>query len=702
MKGRAVYMKTIRLKIVLGIILCSLLTALIVGLLSIRTTMRISEADSQSSMANQTAALANEMDSTILRVEQSVNILADIVSSRISERRFFSDVNYADAFTNEVIEQVFRFSEHTDGAITSYIRYNPEFSNPTSGCFLTRNSLSEPFESVTPTDFSMYDPSDAEHVGWYYAPVQNGGPLWMNPYLNSNINVYMISYVVPIYAEDGTSIGIVGMDIAFTELTDKLDATSLFKTGYGFLTDKDGNIVYHKSVETGQNITSLDSSLAGAASYISGEEANSEAYEYKYKGVDKLMVTSPLQNGMVLGLTAPKSEIFSESYTLLFTILGAIILAIFVSSIVGLIVGNGLAKPIHALTDIIGRTAKLDLTSTEGGKDLTKHRDEIGQMASGVSDMRSAFRDMVDSFTEVERTITESIDNLDTIMRENNDRADNNNEETEHLAGGMKEAADNTAQIVQNVERARNQTREINDLAIKSEEDSKEIQTRAGEMELRSKKSSEMTNEMYDVMKVKSNEAIEKSKAVDRINELTNDIKNISSQTNLLALNASIEAARAGEAGRGFAVVADEIGSLAAQTLKTVDNISDIVNEVSDAMARLNECTTELMGFLENTVLTDYGMFQESGARYREDADFFITMMSRVRVGTDSLEHHIEEIVTAAEDINGMTGNSANRIEDIANRSNEMRIANEEGYQKLQDAREAVRDLSEITARFNC
>lgn len=31
-----------------------------------------------------------------------------------------------------------------------------------------------------------------------------------------------------------------------------------------------------------------------------------------------------------------------------------------------------------------------------------------------------------------------------------------------------------------------------------------------------------------------------------------------------------------------------------------------------------------------------------------------------------------------------------------------MRIANEEGYQKLQDAREAVRDLSEITARFNC
>ncbi len=37
-------------------------------------------------------------------------------------------------------------------------------------------------------------------------------------------------------------------------------------------------------------------------------------------------------------------------------------------------------------------------------------------------------------------------------MQENNDRTDNNNEETGHLAAGMKEAADNTAQIVQNVE----------------------------------------------------------------------------------------------------------------------------------------------------------------------------------------------------------------------------------------------------------
>jgi len=693
-------MKTIRFKLVVGILLCSLLTAVIVGVLSIRSTMQISEADSRENMVNQTAAVANEMDSTVLRVEQSVNILADIVKSRISERRFFSDVNYADAFTNEVLEQVFRFSEHTDGAITSYIRYNPEYSNPTSGCFLTRNSLSEPFNAVEPTDFSMYDPSDLEHVGWYYIPVNNGGPIWMDPYLNSNINVYMISYVVPIYAEDGTSIGIVGMDIAFSALTDMIDGISLFDTGYGFLTNKDGNIVYHKSAEVGQALSSLDGSLSGVGSYIQAT-SNNTAYEYKYNGVEKLLVSTPLKNGMILVLTAPKKEIFAEAYSLLFIILGAILLAIVVSSVVGLLVGNGLSKPIHTLTEIIGKTARLDLTSGGDGHDLMKHKDEIGQMANGVYDMRTSFREMVGSFRNVEKTINDSIDQLDTIMKENNERADNNSTETGHLAEGMKKAADNTAQIVETVERARNQTQEINSLAVKSEEDSREIQVRAGEMEQRSTLSSEKTHEMYDVMKVKSDEAIEKSKAVKRINELTDDIKNISSQTNLLALNASIEAARAGDAGRGFAVVADEIGSLAAETLKTVDNISGIVDEVSAAMANLNDCITELMSFLEETVLTDYGMFKDSGARYREDADFFIAKMAEVRSGTASLEKHIEEIVSAAEDINNMTENSSNRIDDIAGRSDEMRVSNDQGYRKLQDAREAVRELGEITDRFH-
>lgn len=74
----------------------------------------------------------------------------------------------------------------------------------------------------------------------------------------------------------------------------------------------------------------------------------------------------------------------SEAYSLLFSILGAVLLAILVSAIVGLLVGNGLAKPIHALTDIIGQTAKLELTSSDSGQGIMEQKDEIGQKANGV------------------------------------------------------------------------------------------------------------------------------------------------------------------------------------------------------------------------------------------------------------------------------------------------------------------------------
>ena len=694
-------MKSIRSKIILGIVLCSLLTAAIVGILSIRSTMRITENDSKENMNYQANALANDMNASITRAEQSVNILADIVTSRLDEQKFFSDKAYADEFTDEILDLVFKFSEKTEGTITSYIRYNPDYSNPTSGCFLTRDNVTDPFTTVTPTDFTMYDPSDAEHVGWYYIPVQNGAPLWMDPYLNSNINVYMISYVVPIYSEDGTSIGIVGMDIAFNTLTDMVDSVNFLKDGYGMLTKSDAEILYHNSVDAGTNLSELDSTLSDVGSFISSDNSGNEAYSYKYNGTKKLLVSTPLRNGMILSLTAPRKEIYSDAYKLVYTILGAILIACLVCAVVGVVVGNSLAGPIHSLTDIIAKTARLDLTTSTTTDMLMMQNDEIGQMAGGIQDMNYAFREMIESFSNIEQTINGSIDELDSIMRDNNNRTDENNNATQQLAAGMEEATANTHQIVDNVEQVRAQTQDIYDLALKTENDSKAIQERANEMAFRSSESSEKTHQMYEVMKNKSDAAIERSKAVERIHDLTDDIKNISSQTNLLALNANIEAARAGEAGRGFAVVADEIGALSTETMSTVDNISTIVEEVNAAVSNMKDCIEELMEYLEGTVLTDYQMFRQSGEKYKQDADFFIDIMSTVREGTDSLEHHIEEIVQAAGDINNMTEHSAESVDDIAARSDDMRSANDDGYNKLLEARQAITELVEITEKFN-
>lgn len=694
-------MKSIRTKIIVGIILCSTITSLLIGGLAMINSASLASGDTQERMQMKNQILAKELNGTIERIEQSVNLLSDEIMRGFDYNSFVGDKAYADEFTEKIMKSVIDVSTRTDGAITAYVRYNPAYSNPTSGCFISRNSTEESFVALEPTDFSMYDENDMAHVGWYYAPIQNGAAMWMEPYLNENINVYMISYIIPLFAEDGTAIGVVGMDIDFSKLTEEVAAATIYETGCAFLTNRQGSIMFHRDLEAGTLLTDLHSTLTPVVASFTNAAMEGVVQDYSYQNENRQMVYYPLANDMILVLTAPKMEMYSDANKLVGMIIVAVLIAITISIVIGIIVGTGISKPIGMLTRVIEQTAQLNFLPTADGQQLRKQKDEIGGMAREIHSMRKILREMVEQMNNAESTILGSVDNLNQIMKENSVRAGDNSAATQQMAAGMQEASANTEHIVESIDVVKRNSENIYKLAQNGEEDSEEIVKRAGEMERISLESSNKTNHMYEIMKVKTNQAIEQSKAVQRINELTESIKQISSQTTLLALNANIEAARAGEAGRGFAVVATEIGTLADQTLDTVDNINVIVGEVNTAVGNMTECITTMMEFLENTVLGDYTVFRESGNQYRVDADTFINVMGQIKGAVQELDEYMTEILTAVEDINDTVAQSSVGISAIAEKSSETENTTAEGYEKLQESRESIVALRNIVDKFH-
>lgn len=630
-----------------------------------------------------------------------MDTLSEVAMSNFDYDSFRQSKDYADTYTETVQQAVLDFANHTNGAVTVYLRYNPNYSNPTSGVFAQRQSVDSELQCLTPTDFSMYDESDVEHVGWYYLPVQAKEAIWMSPYMNENINIYMISYVVPLFAEDGTSIGIVGMDIDFSQITDLVDETKVYQSGYAFLTDASAAVMYHKNADEGTKLSDLDSSLSKSADFIGDDGNQGKTMDYSYKNVNKKFAFYNLDNGMKLVLTAPVSEIYAEAYGLAKLIIIAMIVAFVLSAVIGVIIGTGMTRPIRQLTAVIEQTAKLDFRPTKEGGKLRKQKDEIGNMATKIHIMRKKLREMMGDLQQTQQVLESNAEDLNHLMKQNSAYAEDNSAATQELAAGMEETSANAAHIVENVGIMRESSDNIQRLAEDGEKNSGQIQERAGEMERISTESRHKTDQMYAVMKQKTDAAVEQAKSVQKINALTDNIKQISSQTNLLALNANIEAARAGEAGRGFAVVASEIGDLATQTLDTVSTIDEIVGEVNSSVSNMTECLTTIMEFLEQTVLGDYEHCAQVGEQYHADADTFQQIMQQTKEAVDALEQHIGEISSTVSEINSMVEQSTDGISGIAEKSGSTQNLVTEGYDKLQECTQSVNVIRDFVAQFH-
>lgn len=694
-------MKSIKTKIIVTVILCSLVSTFICGAISIVNSVSTSYEDSQQEMQLKCVSQSDELDTMMQNVSQSVEMVYSIAVAKLEHAASFrTSKDYVDTYTKQMLPILMQSAQNTKGALTAYIRYNPEFTEPTSGLFLTRDNSDSEFESVTPTDFSMYDPSDVEHVGWYYIPVQNGKETWMEPYLNSNIGVYMISYVIPIEV-DGESIGIIGMDIDFSEFTNTIDSLSIFDSGYGFLANDSGEVMYHKDLEIGSNLADADSGLQAVVDALGNEQTEETAVSYTYQGKDKVMYYKTLENGMKFVLTAPKTELQEKSRQLAKQIFGGAAFAMILTIIIGTVLGFTITKPITQIDGIVKQTAEFEFASNPANQHLYKRKDETGRMAISLHNMRKNLRQMVANIRHVYTDLKNTTEQLSDTTKRVREMSSVNTDTTQELASAMEETAATMETVNTTVSDIKERATDIERYSKEGRESSVEVKERAGQLKLKTQAASEKTVQMYENVQQKTEAAMEQAKAVEKINQFTQAILEISSQTNLLALNASIEAARAGEAGKGFAVVAGEIGTLAAQTSTTVGSINEIIAEVNQAVANMTGCLKESTDFLEQTVLKDYEDFMGVADQYTKDATVFDDDMSAISGQINTLLSSIVEIADAMQGVSSTVSEAADGVTDIAQKTLEVSGIVQGNETLVDNNRENIVRLNSVIEMFH-
>ena len=309
----------------LAIVLSAILIITIfVGGLSIHEVDNYIQKETQNLIEVTCENEAIKINDTFASMEKSVRIMENYVLSFFKSSADVKDrdkQNQAVQFADKMFVNV---AKDTDDAIAYYLRLDPTISDSTSGVFYSKIDGGEEYVRLEPTDLSLYDKNDTEHVGWYWQPYDAGKPLWMTPYYNQNNHVLMISYVVPLYYED-LFIGVVGMDFDYTVLTEIVQKIKIYEKDVAHL--ELDNVVIHDGTQVAADAT-----------------LRSNAKKY-------FTVSKDLLNGMQLVLSVSYEDIRQIRYEIAYSILFIALLFVLVFSLLVIFMVKKIVEPLKKLTD---------------------------------------------------------------------------------------------------------------------------------------------------------------------------------------------------------------------------------------------------------------------------------------------------------------------------------------------------------------
>ena len=344
--------------------------------------------------------------------------------------------------------------------------------------------------------------------------------------------------------------------------------------------------------------------------------------------------------------------------------MGCTVAALLISAVVVAIFVNAITKNV-----VLINTKIYDLVNNEG--DLTQKLDihsgdELELIGNNVNNLleyiRSIMLNISGNSTNLQDASQEVFNNLKSAEMNITDVSAT----MEEMSAGMEETAASIVEITTAIGDVYNAIGEINDKAEESATSAYDAMKRANEVYNVAVQAQTQAKEMTEQISSAVEDKIEKSKAVNEIETLTNSILAIASQTNLLSLNASIEAARAGEAGRGFAVVADEIGKLAQESADSASRIRLVSSEVIQAVEELADVSKEMMTFIDETTMSGFKQLQETAHDYKENIQEMSSTMQDFTASCEELKSNMDAIKNNIEAANIAVDESAKGISSVS------------------------------------
>ena len=366
---------------------------------------------------------------------------------------------------------------------------------------------------------------------------------------------------------------------------------------------------------------------------------------------------------------ARETLLFTISSVQIFMLVVAVAIVIIIILTV-FVITKTVAKPARyastQMNNIIGKISREEGDLTE--RIEVKTKDEIGQLAGGINDFLEQLQGIMQKLKGQSQSMLQCAQTTMSRVSESNDNASNVSAAMEELAASMEEVAATIADIATASEEMLSSVQSMNGQAEEGANLVQEIKQRAEEINENTVQSKHTIDNMVKEIRETLESAVEESRSVDKINELTDEILNISSQTKLLALNASIE-----------------------------DAISQMVTA---AVAKLARNAESMLQFIDQKVLTDYDGFVGVAKQYYDDADNMNHILSDFSMYTADIEDTMKNVNEGINGISTTVDESAKGVASAAENAGLLVDAISQIQEEAQNSENISVQLSQEVKRF--